>query len=244
MDAPPLLSVIIPSKNGKLEILGLLESIDGLRRAVNGHADNRVQLIIQDAMSTDGTAEIVAARLSEGDVLAVENDGGLYDAMNRGVMKARGEWLMFMGVDDRIIYKPLCEVLSAVADPRVELVVAQSVKSTGEPLASRWNWRMLCAHSVNHQACIYRRTVFRRYRYPTQFKLGGDYWLNLKLFTEGACVKRVPHYISQFGVQGMSSVQKELGEREAELVRRQVLGWIATPTNLALRLKRRLLRRT
>ncbi len=84
---------------------------------------------------------------------------------------------------------------------------------------------MLFAHSVNHQACIYRRTVLERLRFPEEYLLAGDYWLNLKLYLERARVLEWHgEVISDYGTDGASSTQVELARREEMKVRRRLLG--------------------
>ena len=92
---------------------------------------------------------------------------------------------------------------------------------------------MLFAHSVNHQACIYRRTVFERLRFPEEYLLAGDYWLNLKLYLERARVLEWHgEVISDYGTDGASSTQVELARREEMKVRRRLLGAFGVCANL------------
>jgi glycosyltransferase involved in cell wall biosynthesis len=86
-------SVIVAVRNGAST---LAQSIDSIL-SQQGCA---VELIIVDAMSDDGTQQIVE---SYGDRIATyirEPDKGIYDAWNKALCRARGEWCAFLGADD------------------------------------------------------------------------------------------------------------------------------------------------
>ena len=58
--------------------------------------------VVVDGASTDGTAEWVRAQGDAVSRFVSEKDGGIYDAMNKAVSMARGEWGYFLNADDRL----------------------------------------------------------------------------------------------------------------------------------------------
>jgi glycosyltransferase involved in cell wall biosynthesis len=89
----PDVSVIIAVRNGAAT---LEQSIQSVLRQV----DCRVELIVIDALSDDGTQQIVEAHASAISTYIREPDGGIYDAWNKGLDFAQGEWCAFLGSDD------------------------------------------------------------------------------------------------------------------------------------------------
>src|SRR5947209_4197413 len=99
-----LISIIIPSFN----CVGLLQgAIDDALAQTHGSK----QVIVVDGASTDGSVEMLKAYHQRIDWIS-EPDSGVYDAMNKGIQMARGDWLYFLGTDDRF-YEP--DVLAKVA---------------------------------------------------------------------------------------------------------------------------------
>lgn len=95
----PLISVIIPTKDSAGTIGVCLDSL-----ASQTCAD--FEVLVQDGLSADGTVDVVEAFRVRNPGLAMhvfqERDGGIYDAMNRALGRARGEYVLFLGSDDRL----------------------------------------------------------------------------------------------------------------------------------------------
>lgn len=95
----PELSVIVPLFNAARH---LDPTLDCLRRLSE---EMGLEVIIQDACSTDGTTEKVAAAAAGRPdwVHIVEKDGGQSDAINRGVARARAPWVTWLCGDDILL---------------------------------------------------------------------------------------------------------------------------------------------
>ena len=92
-----LITIIIPTYNCEKTIGDALDSI-------LGQSIKEVEVLIVDGLSTDRTLEIVAQYQTKhaNIVLHSEKDEGIYDAMNKGIGLAKGDWLYFMGSDDTL----------------------------------------------------------------------------------------------------------------------------------------------
>jgi glycosyltransferase involved in cell wall biosynthesis len=208
-----------------------LDSLAEARRAARASGAD-IQIVVQDGMSTDGTQSLVRERMEKGDILFSGPDTGIYQAMNRAVRAATGRWILFLGADDRLLMTTICSRLGQVVDPMVVLIVGDSRRGHGV-IRGRWGYRMLFAHSVNHQACIYRRSVFERLSFPEEYRLAGDYWLNLRLYLGRARILAWRgELVSDYGTEGASSTQSELAMREEMKVRRELMGSFGALANL------------
>lgn len=103
---PPLLSIITVCYNAAHTIERTLESIDSQTFGDYEH-------IIIDGASTDSTATIVHAHPDNRRSFFSEADRGLYDAMNKGLEKATGTYLIFLNSGDRF---HCCDTLRIIAD--------------------------------------------------------------------------------------------------------------------------------
>jgi glycosyltransferase involved in cell wall biosynthesis len=86
-------SIVIAVRNAAADLESTLRSVErqGLR--------DRIETIVVDGASTDGTADLARAS-SVPDVVVSEPDRGIYDAMNKGAALASGTWLHFLNAGD------------------------------------------------------------------------------------------------------------------------------------------------
>ena len=146
-----------------------------------------VEHIVVDGGSTDGTVDVVRAHQHSLGAWISEPDRGVYDAWNKGLALARGEWIAFLGADDQ--YRPDAVrryVETAAANPaaeyvssRVELLYPGGV---GRLIGRPWNWREFRRHMcVAHVGSFHRASLFGRVgNYDTRYRIVGDYELLLR----------------------------------------------------------------
>ena len=101
------LSVICATKNSAVTLPFLLESYKKQRT-------EETEFIVVDACSTDLTHEILKNYDKEIDGLIIEPDRSIYDAWNKGVRLAQGDFVCFIGADDRIAPGAINALLSAI----------------------------------------------------------------------------------------------------------------------------------
>ena len=94
MIANPLISVITVVYNGEEHIGRTIES-------VLAQTYKEVEYIIIDGKSTDGTLEVIGSYNGIHKIVS-EPDKGLYDAMNKGLKAASGEYVWFLNSGDQI----------------------------------------------------------------------------------------------------------------------------------------------
>src|SRR5690606_10153742 len=97
MEHQPLISIIIPTYNSAKTLRQALTS-------VVGQTYKKIEVLIIDGCSNDDTLVIVQSYAAEDSRLkwVTEPDNGIYDAMNKGIQLAKGEWLYFLGSDDKL----------------------------------------------------------------------------------------------------------------------------------------------
>ena len=90
-----LVSIIIPTYNSEDYLNQALKSI------VN-QTFKDIEVLIMDGLSSDKTVEIAEKFKQDLPQIQIysDKDNGIYDAMNKGIKKAKGEWIYFMGSDD------------------------------------------------------------------------------------------------------------------------------------------------
>lgn len=123
----------------------------------------QIEFVVVDGKSTDGTLDILQKYSHKIDVLVSESDRGIYDAMNKGIKMATGEWIIFMNSGD-VFYND--EVLSNVFSERIDPDVS-FIYSDFEVGTSRDNVKQYEASFKKgvllHQAVIYKRNLHERF---------------------------------------------------------------------------------
>ena len=139
-----LISIIIATYNAGSTLESCLKSIIAQK-------NDLIELLIIDGKSSDNTLKIVNAYRNQIDIFISEKDKGIYDAWNKGIVLANGQWIMFIGADD-ILYSDVLEGyidfirLNGDRVNRMDLITAKSeyvdlkgelIKIIGEPYV--WN---------------------------------------------------------------------------------------------------------
>ncbi len=92
-ESAPLISIIVAVYNGKGTLQQCIDSV-----AQQTYLNK--ELIIIDGGSKDGTVELLKADSNKFSYWISEPDRGVYNAWNKGLAQAQGEWICFLGVDD------------------------------------------------------------------------------------------------------------------------------------------------
>jgi glycosyltransferase involved in cell wall biosynthesis len=96
-----------------------LNAADVLERALAGvprHKSAALEPVVMDRGSTDGTLEILRRHEHAIDLWRTGPDEGIYDAMNKILRAATGDWLLFLGTDDELLVR-VEDLLSDMIDP-------------------------------------------------------------------------------------------------------------------------------
>lgn len=146
-----------------------------------------VEYIVIDGGSTDGTVDVIKKYADRLAYWVSEPDKGIYDAMNKGVRVATGNFVYFLGADDTLISD---DILSQVAQYLLlpDKIYYGDVRFV--PSNRRYGFkitkRRICLKNIPHQAIFYPRSVFEKYAYELRFVAYADYYLNLSCFIDGA----------------------------------------------------------
>jgi glycosyltransferase involved in cell wall biosynthesis len=210
-DVSPRLTIITATHNAAGELPGLIESI-------REQTYKNLQWIVVDGASTDGTVGLLE---SAGDTLGAwrsEPDRGIYDAWNKGLQWADGEWLLVLGADDRLARRVVLEQAVGFLVGLPESIcwaygqVRQfGAKGQSQVLGEPWTKAKASFRSVMslpHQGIFHRRALFDQCgRFDPGFRIAGDYALLLKAVQQGLEPVFLPMFVKHIGGGGLSSRQ-------------------------------------
>jgi len=197
----PRVSIITVVLNGERFINTYLQNVLGFLNA-------DVELIMVDGNSTDKTVKALQQHSHAIDYWCSEPDAGIYDAMNKAVKLARGQWLYFMGIDD-LLLNGFTEIQSRLMD--AQTIYYGNVMSYGKLMERVYDAYFLTKLNICHQAIFYPRAVFNKYQYNTRYLVYADYYLNLQCWQDpGFIFMHCNNLIATFPGGGFSTYTRDL----------------------------------
>ncbi len=143
---------------------------------------NNIEYIIIDGASTDGTLDIIKRYDDSISHWQSEPDKGIYDAMNKGLKSATGDYLIFMGADDLFFDNDIINrVVSKLEDGNAIHYGSVKFNGIGTIHWGRFNKIKWATTNVCHQAIFYPKVVFSQYKYDISYSVYADYVYNLNL---------------------------------------------------------------
>jgi glycosyltransferase involved in cell wall biosynthesis len=178
-----------------------------------------IEHIVFDGGSSDGTVEVLRSYDDRIALWRSEPDRGIYDAWNKGVTEARGEWICFLGADDELLSGAVGAYMElAAGHPEAEYLSSKIrwVHPSGyvNPGHGRaWTWRRFSKRMcVAHVGSMHRRSLFDRLGlFDTRYRTAADYELLLRARGElrAAFMPRVTAVMRAGGVSDQSTAFSE-----------------------------------
>ncbi len=214
----------------KLTIITInYNNLEGLKRTVESVLNQTWQefeYIVIDGGSNDGSAEYIESQSEHIDYWVSEPDKGIYNAMNKGIAKARGEYLLFLNSGDHLYSaKVLEENYGKIADFDLIYFNIQNIgvnfsKIISYPAILRFS--DLYFDILSHQATFFRKDLFGRVGlYDENLKIVSDWkFMIVALFKYHCSYLKVDETLSTFYLDGISSVMenREMVYKERDLV--------------------------
>jgi glycosyltransferase involved in cell wall biosynthesis len=231
----PLISVIIPTYNAASTLQRAIDS-------VMGQVFCERELIVIDGASTDQTMNIILRNESELSEWISDVDAGNYEALNKGVCKATGQWIYILGADD-YLWSP--DVLTFMAPHlikdagkhgivygKVAYVNAsgETLQLVGEPWESARRY-FFDRMTLPHQGVFHHRSLFERHgMFNETFRMAGDYEFLLRELKTGQAVFVSNVIVAGYQYGGGSSVPENGLKVLQEFRRAQKLNGFSTPS--------------
>lgn len=180
---------------------------------------SNVEYIIIDGNSTDGTVDIIKRYTDAISYWISEPDNGVYDAMNKGVDKATGDWVYFIGAGDLLL-----NILDKLAPQLTEANTIYYGDVYRNDLQRVYDGKYpgyrLAITNICHQAIFYPLEVLRKYRYSTRYKLLADHDLNMRCYGDkNVRFRYLPMLIAIYEGDGISAATPDYEFFKDKLVR-------------------------
>ena len=183
--ASPQISIIMAVLNGRAT---LQECIDSIKQQTYPNKE----LIIIDGGSKDGTVNLLTENAENISRWISEPDRGIYNAWNKGLELAQGEWVCFLGADDflwdpTVLERMVAHLQALPQNIRVaygQIMLIDVDGNSSRPLGAPWEQAKEAFKqymSIPHVGTMHRRRLFEQVgKFDESFQIAGDYELLLR----------------------------------------------------------------
>lgn len=209
----PIVTIITVSYNAVLTIENTILSV------VNQTYSN-IEYIIIDGGSTDGTIDIIKKYEDRISYWISESDRGIYDAMNKGIKMAHGDWVNFMNCGDAFYSKMIIEtVVGYIKKNKCDVVYGDVMLNINGRMKLKKSSELKsieCFLPFCHQSSFVKTSLLRKNMFDLSYKIAADYALFYELYS---CMKCIFIYIEEVisiyeATSGISSINRRKAYKE------------------------------
>ena len=197
-----------------------------------------IEYIIIDGLSSDGTLDVISRYKNRIAKLVSEKDKGIYDAMNKGLGVANGDYVLFMNSGDEFFAtETVANVFASAADADIYYGETEMINDMGESLGQRrhkapaqFTWKGFnYGMSISHQAIYVRRAIAGPY--DTRYQLSADIDWIIRAAKKAKKIVNVNQYVAKYLVGGMSKAKHKQSLFERFDIMKRYYGLMPTVFN-------------
>lgn len=233
MESPKLSIITIVFNN--------VRDIEFTVRSVIGQDYHHVEYIVIDGLSSDGTLDVLNRYAEHIDILISEKDAGIYDAMNKGLSLATGEYVLFLNSGDELYDKHTLKDIFAAAD-NADIYYGET-KLINEDRAiigerrhkapENFNWKSFkYGMNICHQAIYVKRSLASPY--DMQYQLSADIDWVIRAAKKATKIVNVNRHVAKYLVGGMSQKRHKQSLKERYSIFKKYYGTIPNMVNHAI----------
>ncbi len=205
------LSIITVNRNNK-------DGLEKTIRSVIRQTSHDYEYIIIDGASTDGSPEIIRNYEENITYWISEPDTGIYNAMNKGIRKAQGDYCLFLNSGDWLYEKDVLEKIAPHLDMKTPIISCRIMRDDAPEglTARRYNIFTAVSIGLPHQATFIARHLFHTFgMYDETYRIRSD----SSFFFKTIILNKIPYLIIDipiafFDGSGISSTNQELMKKE------------------------------
>lgn len=181
---------------------------DGLRKTIESVVNQtwqELEYIIIDGGSTDGSVEVIKEYADRIDYWVSEPDKGIYNALNKGVAVAKGEYCNFMNSGDCLYDSDTLEKVFATL-PTADIVCGNTYSSYLKVPPQEITFEFLFNESICHQCAFIRTTLMQKYGYDEKYKIVADRKFFVQaLLLDNCSYQAIDVNVVKYDITGFSS---------------------------------------
>lgn len=228
--------------NPKLSVITVVyNNVGDIERtilSVLGQTYNNIEYIIIDGLSNDGTLQVIEKYKNRVSKFISEKDKGIYDAMNKGLAMATGDYVIFMNSGDEFYdAETVAAVFGATEGADIYYGETEMIADDGQSLGQRrhkapakFTWKgFKYGMSISHQAIYIRRALTEPY--DSKYQLSADIDWIIRAAKKAKKIVNANRYVAKYLVGGMSKKRHRQSLQERFDIMKQNYGLIPTILN-------------
>jgi len=190
-----------------------IKTIEQTIRSVISQTYENIEYIIIDGGSTDGTVDIIKKYAEQITFWVTESDDGIYDAMNKGIDVATGDYVYFLGSDDFLANEDVIEFVAEYIKNRekVGFFYGKIYGYNAQYRLKKLYGKELCLEDIQHGSMPPHQAVFARIdiiknKFNCTYKIAADYEFILRIILNGEKFVYIDKVIAFYNIKGVSSM--------------------------------------
>ena len=213
----PLFSIIVVSLNTKYQFLKTINSI-------KNQTFKKYEVVIVDGKSKDGTIDEIKKIKNKKFKFIIEKDKGIYDAMNKGVRKCSGSWIIFLNSGDILCNQNVLKKISKKKINEVDILFGDTIiqnkffnyKSKAKNFTKETFLMPFC-----HQSSLIKRNLLMKYRFDLKYKISSDFNFFIDSYYKSYSFLNLNLMISKVTSGGLSdSNRKKVFQENIKIIRK------------------------
>lgn len=202
------------NQNTKLSIITInLNNKDGLKKtlkSIDNQSNKNFEYLVIDGNSSDGSQDLIN---NSGfiDIKISEKDSGIYDAMNKGIQLAKGEYLLFLNSGDYLNNSEVINnIISQLDGEEIiygSLIYEGKDSSRVQHYPSKLTFSQFLYETIGHPCSFIKKDLFTRYGlYDTSYPIVADWAFFTKVIVkENVNTKHINEIITNFDLTGITA---------------------------------------
>ncbi|MDC8006291.1 glycosyltransferase family 2 protein [Aureisphaera galaxeae] len=208
----PKVSIITINYN---DVEGLKATLTSVKEQSYSH----YEFLVIDGASNDGSKEYIEAEAEHIDYWISEPDTGIYNAQNKGIVKATGDYLLFLNSGDTFYTSKALEEFVGHPNFKGDIIYGDYKYEKGEKIfADTVTPYYFMKTSLPHQSTLFHKKVFELMgNYDESYRLSADRAFYLKCLLSGKIsFQHIKYPLALFDLSGVSNSPEHLAKKQAE----------------------------
>lgn len=216
----------------KLSIITInLNNREGLQRTIDSvvcQTFRDFEWIVIDGGSTDGSKELIEQYADHFAYWVSEPDKGIYNAMNKGIKVANGEYLQFLNSGDWLweensletafSYRSTADVIYTDVNNVNNGIIIETRRFSNEISLTDYLGSGLC-----HNSTFFKKSFIIKNKYNEKYRIASDIELFIKAILLNCRFEHIPIVLIGFDTTGIGSTNIELGEKESREIKETLI---------------------
>ncbi len=199
------ISVVTATRNA-------VEHLPKLIGSLRGQTDKDFEWVVADGASDDGTLELLRSVTGINLVISSQADFGIYDALNRAIDLASGEYYVVAGGDDIFHADAIENFRVAMSRSHADIIAANYLfasRKVGVKKGPSWLFGQSAFIAGHTLATAFKKDLHERFgKYSGEFPIGGDQFFVITAGRGGAKIHEADFVAGEMGAAGVSSVDR------------------------------------